>query len=131
MVCDLIILFEITNVVIYDVQKIMIQNKAGCANFNNGSLHIVINFFQYYCISLLCMPFLFKWLYSNAKIDGEETATVFTEVSSTGEVRLKSKRSVLLVSSTSWTEDEDFSILLMALEGRLLKYLFRQRNFMC
>ncbi|XP_060857699.1 chitobiosyldiphosphodolichol beta-mannosyltransferase [Metopolophium dirhodum] len=40
----------------------------------------------------------------------------FTKLSESGEVQLKPDRPSLLVSSTSWTPDEDFSILLKALQ---------------
>ncbi|XP_030753720.1 chitobiosyldiphosphodolichol beta-mannosyltransferase [Sitophilus oryzae] len=45
----------------------------------------------------------------------ETNSTVFTELSGT-DIVLKENRPGLLVSSTSWTEDEDFSILFSALQ---------------
>ncbi|KAK4876984.1 hypothetical protein RN001_009490 [Aquatica leii] len=44
-----------------------------------------------------------------------ENGTVFTRIEA-GNVILKDERPGLLISSTSWTEDEDFSILLQALQ---------------
>lgn len=41
----------------------------------------------------------------------------FTELSESGKVQFKPDRPGLLVSSTSWTPDEDFSILLKALQS--------------
>ena len=41
----------------------------------------------------------------------------FSEVSKDGTVTMKLSRPGILVSSTSWTEDEDFSILLEALKA--------------
>ncbi|XP_030847257.1 chitobiosyldiphosphodolichol beta-mannosyltransferase-like [Strongylocentrotus purpuratus] len=50
-----------------------------------------------------------------ASESGMEGETAFTSMAS-GEARRLDRRPALLVSSTSWTEDEDFSILLSALE---------------
>lgn len=41
----------------------------------------------------------------------------FTELTESGKVQFKSDRPGLLVSSTSWTPDEDFTILLKALQS--------------
>lgn len=48
---------------------------------------------------------------------GDTDKTVFTEVNDEGLSVWREKRPGLLVSSTSWTEDEDFSVLLSALNN--------------
>lgn len=46
----------------------------------------------------------------------DDQESLFTEDTNDG-IKLKTLRPGLLVSSTSWTEDEDFSVLLSALQG--------------
>lgn len=48
----------------------------------------------------------------------KENSTIFTESTING-VHLLAKRPGFIISSTSWTEDEDFSILINALQGIL------------
>ncbi|KJE96881.1 beta-1,4-mannosyltransferase [Capsaspora owczarzaki ATCC 30864] len=45
------------------------------------------------------------------------TRTLVTVANPSGQIELVAQRPALLVSSTSWTEDEDFSMLLQALEA--------------
>ena len=48
--------------------------------------------------------------------DENSNGTVFTNVNEKNKISMKSSRPALIVSSSSWTEDEDFHILIDALE---------------
>lgn len=76
---------------------------------------------QFQAITLEKKHELFKRLaqnYSEFKsLDNNEENTAFTVVTSTGEIKWRDVRPGLLISSTSWTPDEDFQVLLNALEG--------------
>lgn len=55
----------------------------------------------------------------NVNADGIDIveSTAFTEKLSTGEINLKKNRPGIIVSSTSWTPDENFTILINALDS--------------
>lgn len=52
--------------------------------------------------------------------NSDNDACILTEKLSNGKIKLKENRPGFIVSSTSWTEDEDFSILFDALNGYYL-----------
>lgn len=60
----------------------------------------------------------------NVLLEGSNS-TIFTELVN-NEVKLKESRPAFVVSSTSWTEDEDFSILFDSLQG---KYVWQMVYF--
>jgi hypothetical protein len=51
-----------------------------------------------------------------AKLTTGDSETLFTRVSEDGQVKLKEDRPVFVLSSTSYTPDEDFMVLVNALD---------------
>lgn len=78
--------------------------------------------------------FLLKLSYKYDIFKGpKENSTIFTECIK-NEIKLSRKRPGFIISSTSWTEDEDFSILLNALqeyENSIVENLYNLPDLIC
>lgn len=63
-------------------------------------------------------PQLMPKCYAALKESGVIESTALTQKMSNGSVNYKEQRMAILISSTSWTPDEDFGILLKALQSK-------------
>ena len=75
-------------------------------------------------ISVLESHLLFASLakqYPVFRANDNSDTTIFTELLSDGNAVWRKDRPGLIVSSTSWTDDEDFSLLLSALQGSIFE----------
>lgn len=105
----------------WDISAITLHDKPPAWNFVYVELYSSSSSSSFRSLTLDQKHDFLHRLFAEGTFTGfqnpDDHSTLFTNRTEDGKTELKQDRPLLLVSSTSWTEDEDFGILLDALVG--------------